>query len=154
MENATKAIIIAAAVLITMAIVTIGFFIMNSGKDAATNAVTNINSMNNKLAESEYTMYDNMTVTGNDVVSAIEKVESSKDYIGILVVTGVGGTTQSNWYAYNASNINALSSASKTVEDAEDIEAPSTYINPAGRFKGEVARDNNGRIASITFTQQ
>lgn len=154
MENATKAIIIAAAVLITMAIVTIGFFILRSGQDAATNAVTSISNMNNKLAESEYTMYDNMTVTGNDVVSAIEKIESSGDYIGLCVITGVGGTNHTNWYVNDASNINDLSSASTTIEDAQDIEEPDTYINPAGRFKGKVERDNNGRIASITFTQQ
>jgi len=154
MENATKAIIIAAAVLITMAIVTIGFFIMRAGQNAANEATTKIVAMNNKLAESEYTMYDNMIVSGNEVISAIEKVESSGDYIGVRVITGIGGTTNENWYVYDASDINNLSSTSNDIEDALDIEESDTYINPAGRFKGKVARDNNGRIASITFTQQ
>ncbi|OPZ88306.1 MAG: hypothetical protein BWY74_03202 [Firmicutes bacterium ADurb.Bin419] len=151
MENATKAIIIAAAVLITMAIVTIGFFIMNAGKDAATEAVTNISNINNKLAESEYTMYDNMTVTGNDVVSAIEKIESSGDYIAVHVITN----KNERWYVHSAAtSLDKLEDPNADIDDAEDIENADTYINPAGRFKGDVERDTNGRIALITFTQQ
>lgn len=152
MENATKAIIIAASVLITMAIVTIGFLIMNTGKNTVTIVTDKIDTINTEQLEYEYTMYDNKVVSGNTVLDAIRKFE--KQHIGICVITGIGGTTNTNWYINDASDVNNLSSTYNTIRDAEDIQDPTTYINPSGRFKGEIKRDNTGRIASITFTQE
>ena len=153
MENSIKAILIAASILITMAIVSVGLIVLKSGQNLASESVNNINKMN-RLIETEYTMYDNNTVSGNDVVSAIDKVLSSGDYVGILVTTKAGGGTHSNWYVYNAASINSLSSASRSIEDAEDIDSPSTYVNPTATFSGKISRDSNGRIAKISFTQQ
>lgn len=149
MENATKAILIAASVIITMAIITVGMLVFRSGQNTAAYSVDKINEMN-RVSENEYIMYDNMEVSGNEVVSAIDKVLSSRDYVGVLVTTKAG----SNWYVYNASSLNNLSGASNTIEDAEDIEQPSTFVNPTGRFIGKISRDKNGRIAKLSFTQQ
>ena len=147
MENATKAIIIAAAVVITMAIVSFGFLIMNKGTGEAKKVVDKFGNVTNSMTESEYTMYDNAEESGSGVVGAIQKVKTSGDYVGIYVVTKGGD----NWYVYDASNLDDLDDAPMYVEDVKDS---STYINPAGRFKGKVERDTNGRIASVTFTQQ
>lgn len=153
MENATKAIILAASVIITMAIITVGYAVFKSAQNTAAVSAKKINETNN-LIENEYTMYDNGRVSGNDVISAIDKVLSSGDYIGVLVTSKAGGSTHSNWYVYNASNINNLSYAGNSIGEAEDIDNPSTYINPTATFLGKVSRDKNGRIAKISFTQQ
>jgi hypothetical protein len=147
MENATKAIIIAAAVVITMAIVSFGFFIMNKGTEEAKKGVNEFGNMSVSMEESQYTMYDNAEESGSGVVSAIQKVKNLGHSVGIYVVTKGGD----NWYVFDASNLDELEEAPMYVEDVKDS---STYINPAGRFKGKVERDINGRIASVTFTQQ
>lgn len=149
MENATKAIIIAAAVVITMAIVSFGFLVMNKGTEEAKKGVDKFGNITNALAESEYTMYDGREESGSGVISAIDKVINSGDYVGIYVVTKGGD----NWYGYDASDLNDLKKL-KNPRYIEDVKSSDTYINPVGRFKGEVTRDDNGRIAAITFTQQ
>lgn len=153
MENATKAILIAASIIITMAIVTLGLVVFKSGQNTAANSVNAINEMN-RLAENEYLMYDNTEVSGNDVVSAIDKVLSSGDVVGVLVTTKAGGANHTNWYVYGATAIDSLKSVSLTIDDAEDIKKPATYVNPAARFMGKIFRDSNGRIAKLSFVQQ
>lgn len=143
MENATKAILIAASVIITMTIITLGYTVFRSAQNTAAVSAKKINDAN-RLIENEYTMYDNEKVSGNDVVSAIDKILSAGDYVEISVTTKTGGTT-----VYNA-----LSGAYSSIKDAEDIDKPATYINPTATFSGKISRDINGRIAKISFTQQ
>lgn len=152
MENATKAILIAASVIITMAIVTLGLIVLKAGQNTAANSVSSINEMN-RIAENEYLMYDNTEVSGNEVVSAIDKVLSAGDAVGVLVTTKAGGANYTNWYVYNATVLNSLKSASHTIADAEDIEKPATFVNPAAKFTGRIYRDSNGRIAKLSFVQ-
>lgn len=149
MENATKAIIIAAAVVITMAIVTFGFLVMNKGTEEAKKGLDKFGNIANSLAESEYMMYDGREESGSGVISAINKVKNSGDYVGIYVITKGGD----NWYCYDASDLNDLKELSNPGY-VEDVKNSDTYINPAGRFRGEISRDDNKRIAAITFTQQ
>lgn len=152
MENATKAILIAASVIITMAIVTLGLIVLKAGQNTAANSVSSINEMN-RIAENEYLMYDNTEVSGNEVVSAIDKVLSAGDAVGVLVTTKAGGANYTNWYVYNATVLDSLIATSRTISDAENIEKPFTFVNPAAKFKGRVYRDSNGRIAKLAFVQ-
>jgi len=150
MENATKAIIIAASIAITLAIVTIGFFVLGTGKDIANDGMSDLTNMANSVADDQYTRYDNMDVSGSQVINLIRSVENSGDYIGVRVVTGKGSDV---WYVYDASDIDNLSSASGDLDDALDVEDV-TYINKTAMFRGTVERDSNGRIARITFNQK
>lgn len=150
MENATKAIIIAASIAITLAIVTIGFFVLGTGKDIANDGMSDLTNMANSVADDQYTRYDNMDVSGSQVINLIRSVENSGDYIGVHVVTGKGSDV---WYVYDASDIDNLSSASGDLDDALDVEDV-TYINKTAMFRGTVERDSNGRIARITFNQK
>jgi len=150
MENATKAIIIAASIAITLAIVTIGFFVLGTGKDIANDGMSDLTNMANSVADDQYTRYDNMDVSGSQVINLIRSVENSGDYIGVNVVTGKGSDV---WYVYEAKDIDNLSSASGNLDDALDVEHV-TYINKTAMFRGKVERDSNGRIARITFKQK
>lgn len=155
MENATKAIIITASVLITMAIVSLGFFIFNSVKTPIDSGKDELDRIYKQLTESKYADYNNKTWSGTEVINAISKSKSApEEGVGICVITGVGGTTYTNWYVYDASDINNLSEATTSIDDAEDIFKTDKYINPNGRFKAKVERNNNDKIASVTFTQQ
>ncbi|HOQ01992.1 MAG TPA: hypothetical protein PK604_14505 [Acetivibrio clariflavus] len=150
MENATKAIIIAASIAITLAIVTIGFFVLGTGKDIANDGMSDLTNMANSVADDQYTRYDNMDVSGSQVINLIRSVENSGDYIGVNVVTGKGSDV---WYVYEAKDIDNLSSASGNLDDALDVEDVA-YINKTAMFRGKVERDSNGRIARITFKQK
>lgn len=155
MENATKAIIIAASVLITMAIVSLGFLVFNLAQNFGNKGLTEAEIKLIKLLEDKYTKYEDSTVSGFGVISAIEECQDSSDEkVGVCVVTGVGGATNTNWYVFDASDIDHPTAASKKIEDAKNIDKPETYINPAGKFKASVQRDSRKKIASITFVQQ
>ncbi len=150
MENATKAIMIAASIVITLAIVTIGFLVLGTGKDIANDGMSEFTNMANSVADAQYTRYDNMDVSGSQVINLIRSVENSGDYIGVRVVTKKPSDV---WYVYNASNINSLTDASGDLDDALD-EKHKDYINKTAMFRCTVQRDSNGRIASITFNQK
>jgi len=156
MENATKAIIIAASVLITMAIVSIGFAVFKVGQSWGILGKGEIEKTLIKALEEKYMQYDGLNVNGFVVLNVIKECEDSadEDKVGVCVVTGVGGTTHTNWYVFDASDIDHPTSASTKIEDARNINKPETYINPAGKFLGKVEKDNNKKIAAITFVQQ
>lgn len=150
MENATKAIVIAASIAITLAIVTIGFFVLGTGRDIANDGMSDLTNMANSVADDQYTRYDNMDVSGSQVINLIRNVESSGDYIAINVKTKRADV----WYVYDASaDENNLTSASGDLDAALDVENVN-YINKTAMFRGKVERDSNGRIARITFDQK
>jgi len=150
MENATKAIMIAASIVITLAIVTIGFLVLGTGKDIANDGMSEFTNMANSVADAQYTRYDGMDVSGSQVINLIRSLEKSGDYIGVHVVTKTGSDV---WYVYDASSIDSLSNASGNLDDAFDV-TKENYINKTAMFRGTVQRDTNGRIASITFNQK
>lgn len=150
MENATKAIIIAASIAITLAIVTIGFFVLGTGQDIANDSMSNLTNMANSVADDQYTRFHNMDVSGSQVINLIKSVENSGDYIAINVITKRANV----WYVYQSpDDINNLTSASGDLDDALDVENVN-YINKTAMFRGKVERDSNGRIARITFDQK
>lgn len=155
MENATKAIIIGASIVITLAIVTIGFTIYGIGRDASDKATEKIGGMANSIMDEEYEKYHNTTIRGSEVVRAIKKIQDSGDYIGVQVTTH---KASSIWYVYDASDIDNLSVAgggwgSDPLDDAQDV-TNTNYINPSAKFNGTVLRDSNDRIAAISFDQE
>lgn len=150
MENATKAIIIAASVVITLALVTIGFLVLRSGQKGAIDVIDNLNKQQNKMAESEYTIYER-EVSGSEVVNALRKFDG--DNIGIQVKTNAASAAI--WYV-NEVDLSAgtLKSSSNDINQTIDETNVNTYINPSGKFKGEIKRDKNGRIVAVIFTQK
>jgi len=148
MENSLKAILMAAGVVITLIVVSIGFMLMRSGQNTAQNAINKLGQVNAELDESQYTMYDGAEVRGDEVVNALNKFK--KEYIGIQVITKKN--TSGAWYIKDGSGdtlTTATGVVSNTIKE-DNIE----YINPNGKFKGEIKRDSNDTIKAIIFTQQ
>ncbi|MGL5381762.1 hypothetical protein [Clostridium sp.] len=138
MDNSMKALIMGAGVVITLAVITIGFIILNQGQNTAKLAVSKVDKINTNILESEYTVYEGMEVSGNEVVSLISKFKN--DPVTIEVVTKKSTTEYNN-------------GASGTASDTTDPKS-NKYINPSGKFKGSVTRDANDVIDRLTFTQQ
>lgn len=153
MENSLKAILIGAGVVITMIVVSIGFMLMRSGQRTAQNAIGRLDQINSEMAESQYTMYDGMETSGNEVVNVLNKFKD--EYIGIQVRTkkNSGGT----WYIYDvtvSNNVGSIGSKSTNSISNTIDEKHTQYINPNGTFIGSLIRDENGTVVALVFTQQ
>lgn len=150
MENSTKAVIIAASLVITLLIVTVGFMILRSGQEAAKQSLSKMNETTNALSESDYTTYEGYEASGSEVLNALQKFKNKK--VGIYVDTTAAGS--GTWYINMVDSTGKLGSASSaSLTDTRDV-TQEKYINPNGRFMGEVVRDANGVITGLKFIQQ
>lgn len=148
MENSTKAIIIAASIVITLAIVSIGVFVLNMSKGAIDEVEDQMIDFTTNIKEGNYTKFDGQETNGATVIALIDSLKnSSKKSVGVSVKTKAGST---KWYINDASNVNNLSEADPYYKKDNDA----NNINPAGRFKGTVVRNENGEIVAVTFEQQ
>lgn len=147
MENATKAIIIAASILITLAIVTIGVFVLKSSTDMADNANKQIIDIGVMIEESNYTKFDNQETNGATVISFIATLYNSSKSIGVSVKTKAGDEV---WYVKEASDVDDLGEAGGYVKRDNDR----NNINPKGKFLGKVIRNSNNEIVAVSFEQQ
>lgn len=152
-ENILGFIKWAAGIAITLAIISIAFLIFKNSEKTVLSVSDNIGEINTQIMEGDVLKYDDMEVSGSEIIYAIKSFK--EDYIGVQVITGKnsGGT----WYGYNVSissgvaSIGAKSSAS--LSQALN-ETSNEYINTGGKFIGKVYRDANGTIAAVTFTQR
>lgn len=155
MDNSVKAILIGASVAITLIIVTLGFFILRQGQSSINLTAKQISNMNSSIAESEYTMYDGVTITGSEVVDVIRKFKDEN--VGVHVTTNKT-SPNGNWYintvTVNASKVGTLGSASPNTVSNTITETHTQYVNPNGKFEGEVIRDVNGVIVALRFVQK
>ena len=151
MENSLKAILIGAGVVITLIVVSIGFLLMRSGQNTAQTAIGKLGQISGEMSESQYTMYDGMESDGSMVANTLKKFKD--EYIGIQVKTKKN--TSGTWYAYNVTISNGIGTigtkSGKKISDAMD-ESHNDYINPNGKFVGELIRDERN-CRTLIFTQ-
>ncbi len=148
MENSTKAIIIAASIVITMAIVSMAVFVFNLAKKPVDEAGQQIIDFTEDIKTANFTKFDGEKTNGANVIALIESLSnSSGDSVGVSVKTNSGST---KWYVHDASNADNLSKADRYYKEDNDP----NNINPAGVFKGTVVRNDNGNIVAVTFEQQ
>lgn len=146
MENSLKGLILAAGVVITCVVVGLGFYLSREATNSGNEAISQIAGMTAEYGDVSKTMYENVTVSGNEVLAAITKFEDeiSNGDLSVTVFTGKknkasGGITFTKT-GCDISGAKQKSSAS--------------YINPSGSFSGEVIRDGNGAVTEIQFTQR
>lgn len=149
MENSLKGLILAAGVIITCLVVGIGFYISREASAAATNGTGQISRMNKEVSESDKVMYDGLTVTGSEVINAINKYKSED--ISVKVTTKKSVVYYNRLLKNNDKELGDVSSAS--VKNTQIITS-SYYINQKAQFTGEILRDVNDTIIGISFVQQ
>lgn len=153
MENSVKAIIIGASIAITMVIVSIGFYILRQGQDVAENASKNFSEINAEMAESKYTIYDENTISGSEVVNVVKKFKNENIAIGV----STKASSDFTWYIYKATIgsddiVDSLDDTTTSINTM--ISSGNKYVNPNAQFLGKVYRDANDVIAAIKFIQQ
>ncbi len=157
-NNISKALWIGIGILFFIGVVSLGLSIFNKGKSVANHQQEAIGDLERTLAESEFDGYDNQSVTGAEVLSAIKKFREKADTIAINVTTN----KENKIYLNSASFTDVAVSlgAAKSITDIEkDIEgareeSSSSYINPVAKFDAKIRRDENNVIAGLVFTQE
>lgn len=149
MENSLKGLMLAAGIIITCIIISLGFYIAREASDTASSGTGQINELQAEFADTSKTMYENTEVSGSEVINVIRKF--SDETIGVKVQT----KKNTSYYIYQFNDADgSLKSAStldyKTAQNATSA----NYINPTGRFLGAVVRDANGTIIGLSFVQQ
>ena len=149
MENSLKGLMLAAGIIITCIIISLGFYIAREASDTASSGTGQINELQAEFADTSKTMYENTEVSGSEVINVIRKF--SDEMIGVKVQT----KKNTSYYIYQFSDTdgslkNASSLDYKTAQNA----VSANYINPTGRFLGSVVRDANGTITGLSFVQQ
>jgi hypothetical protein len=152
MENATKAIMIGASIVIVLVIVSIAFLVLRSGQDTAKLGLTKMEQVNGDIKESDIKMYDRMTISGSEVVNLLSKYQ--KGSFGLKVITGKD--TTGTWYIKTVDEAasNALGSDSSADMGNTMVETSDKYVNPNGKFMGKILRDKNGSVTGIVLAQQ
>lgn len=164
MNNAQRALLIAAGLFLTIALITLVVNLFGSAQEASKQAQNDFSSMQTELSNAAFDGYDNTTLTGSQVLNAIRKY-LTKESFGIQVRTGKNklvSSTTGMWYNHEIDIDGGSGSVSygEIIDDDADgtltiatDEESDHYINPSGQFKGLVIRDNNGVVRGIIFTQ-
>ena len=149
MENSLKGLMLAAGIIITCIIISLGFYIAREARDTAASGTGQINKLQAEFSDTSKMMYDGTEVSGSEVINVIRKF--SDETMGIKVVT----SKTSVYYGYNFTESNGMLGEKSTAsyKNAQDATSQN-YINPTGRFAGSIVRDDNGVITGIVFTQQ
>ena len=147
MENSLKGLMLAAGIIITCIIISLGFYIAREARDTARRELQ-INQLQAEFTDASKTMYDGTEVSGSEVLNVIRKF--SDGTMGILVQTNKNKT----YYNYNFDmDKGELGKAlDNSYKNAQDV-ASDKYINPTARFQGSIVKDVNGTIIGIVFAQ-
>lgn len=148
MENSLKGLMLAAGIIITCIIISLGFYIAREARDTASSGTGQINQLQAEFSDTSKTMYDGTEVSGSEVLNVIRKF--SDDTMGIKVVTGKSSVYYG--YVFSESDGALGDKSASSYKNAQDVTKQS-YINPTGRFAGSVVRDTNGVITGLVFTQ-
>ncbi len=149
MENSLKGLILAAGIIITCIIISLGFYIAREAKDTASSGVGQIQKLQAEFNDSTKAIYDGTIVSGNEVRNALRKFQ--EETMGILVTT----KKTSTYYGYQFSQETG-ELGDKGTGDYKKVQiiGEDTYINPTGKFASTLVRDANGSITGIVFKQQ
>ncbi|MCD1261268.1 ABC transporter permease [Paenibacillus athensensis] len=159
MSNAQKALVMAAGLFLAIALITIAVVMFVSAQEATKAAQNNFSNIQTELSQTAFTVYDNTTVSGSQVVNALRKF-SDQDQFGIQIITGKNPV--GSWYGKVINVVVPIGSitygsvvgpAPGVLANAMD-EASNDYVNPSGKFKAHIVKDNSNVIRAIVFTQQ
>ncbi len=149
MENSLKGLILAAGIIITCIIISLGFYIAREAKDTASSGAGQIQKLQAEFDDSTKAIYDGTIVSGSEVRNALRKFQ--EETMGILVTTKKNST----YYKYHfSSETGELGEAAAGDYQKAQKEGNDNYINPNGKFASALVRDANGIITGIVFKQQ
>lgn len=160
MDNAQKAIMIGVGVFITILIIAAVMVLVNLGIDLLNRGTQSAQGLSEVLTRKLTSDYDNTTVSGAKLLSAVEqfsvednmvievKATTSASYLELGTVRGNGDITLDKGLPYDSSNVKSSISALKNSADSEN------YVSSTARYKAELIRSSSGDVVmGIRFTR-
>lgn len=158
MDNAQKAIMIGVGLFITIIIIAAVMLITGIGQDLLNQGTEKAGSVSSQLSQQETAMYDNTTITGAQVLSAVKKYYNDNTlavYVKLNTTGGSAWTTPTTYGSAGATNITAAkTTAAKTAIPMGNFTTAGNpnYIPTTSNFKAELMRKNDA-VVGILFTQ-
>jgi len=160
MNNASTALKVSAGIFLTIALITIVVVLFISAQEATKSAQNNFADIQTEMSQASFTVYDNTTVSGSQVLNALRKFQD-KGQFGVEVKTGKN--TTGSWYFKNINTVvpagtSGYGSVTTTAPGGSiasaSNESEMDYVNPSGKFEANVIKDNSNVIRGITFKQK
>lgn len=120
MENATKALVIAGAVLVTILLISVGIMVFNSAKDPLDDSAATMGSTAVQSFNSKFTGYFGDKVPGSNVKSLLGEIRSSNatNESHKIAVKCEGGIVATTADEHGVPSNNAIVSSGKYEVDA------------------------------------
>lgn len=164
MSNAQRALLIAAGLFLTIALITLVVNLFGSAQDASKQAQNEFAGIQTELAEQAYMVYDNTILSGSQVVNALRKFKD-KGSFGVQVRTGknIANSNIGSWYHkhvivtsdpedVNYGQVSPIEPDGTLAKATNEVNED--YINPSGKFKSKLIRDKSNAIRAIVFNQE
>lgn len=135
-ENARKALYMAVGVFFALIIITMGIVYYNKTEPVMNTSSSKIDTISAQLDSIDYKTYNGTSVSGSEVISAINTKASSNVAVKVKTKANSSGKT------YNSGSYN--------IKDINDND----YIEVTAMFDSEVERTDNGTVTGIVFEQQ
>lgn len=158
MNNASSALKVAAGIFLTIALITIVVILFVSAQEATKTAQNNFSDIQTELSQASFTVYDDTTVSGSQVTNALRKFKDRAEF-GIQVKTGKN--TAGEWYGdmlritgtlTNEQYGSVIGASGANISNTWN-EKLNEYVNPSGKFKAKVIKDNSNVVRGLVFTQ-
>jgi hypothetical protein len=158
MNNASSALKVAAGIFLTIALITIVVILFVSAQEATKTAQNNFSDIQTELSQASFTVYDDTTISGSQVINALRKFKDREQF-GIEVKTGKNSKGQ--WYGnvLRVSDSDSVWDYGSVIGEKIGIinntwnEKLNEYVNPSGKFKAQVVKDNSNVVRGLIFTQ-
>lgn len=162
---------IAAGILLTVLLVTIGFTVYKKTHPQITSATAQYDNVTASFSDMDKTMYDGASVSGDEVIAAIKNF-ANDDTCGVLVKTGdnykfvytnCSGFASTyivksgpQWVKDITKDTGALEISDADIRDIDDFNAldasSNGWIASSAKFTGSLLVDDNDAIRFIVFT--
>lgn len=152
MEHGLKALIIGTVAIVCCIVITYVFYVGNMGSDNNTDAINKSTNLTKSLTSYSIEKYDGKTITGDQVLSLIEKYDKDKNLVSDVADVDGDGELEGQ-------GIQLVVKSRKTPEGFSDFRDSALkdspyYIYPEGKFTVNLIYDQNELLMGIYFTQQ
>ncbi len=157
-SNISKALWIGVGILFFIGVVTLGLSLFNKGRDVAEKQTDSLTKLEETLANAEYDAYDNRSVSGAEVLSAIKNFREQADVISVSVSTNKSTIVYLNNATFSDERVTlgtpqSVTQIENAIKDAR-TENSNNYINPVAKFDATLRKDANNVISGIVFIQE
>ncbi|ANA82207.1 hypothetical protein PVOR_14524 [Paenibacillus vortex V453] len=152
MNNASSALKVAAGIFLTIALITIVVILFISAQEATKTAQNNFSDIQTELSQAAFTVYDGTTISGSQVTNALRKYKD-KDQFGVFIATGKNKAGQ--WYGNVLETDGSILNPDSRQGNINLVmdEKSTEYVNPSGKFRATIVKDNSNVIRGIKFDQ-